>query len=233
MDQGALQKILDNSVLQNFEAGRIVVQQGDMPANIYFILEGSVRTLRANVEGDEATIRMLKPGDTCMEAVLFMGIPSPIVVQAVDDAKMIMINGNFIKKFIKENNQLASNLLEIVTHYYKAAMHQIEGMAIKSPLQRVGYYFLQKHIEQGSNNTEFELPFKKSIIANHLGITPETFSRTLTQIKKMGIEVEGRHIHMKDIFALCQFCDIDAAHQCTALNKKDCVHCPMHTENCN
>lgn len=233
LSETALQSILQNSTLQNYESGRTLVQQGDEPDYVYLIIEGRVRTLRANVDGDEATIRMLEPGDICMEAVTFMGGTSPIAVQTVEDCRLMLIPASFVKKFVLQDHQFSANLLEIVTHHYKNAMHQIDAIAIKTPVQRVGYYFLQKHIEQGSNNLEFELPFKKLTIANHLGMTPETFSRALAQIKKSAIEVDGEKIRMREAFALCHFCDLDTAQDCTIPNTKDCPNCPVHGPGCH
>lgn len=222
-----LQEILNNSAIQNFDSGVTLVQQGDEPTHVYFIIEGNIRTLRTNVDGDEATIRLLEPGNTCMEAVLFMGVPSPITVQVSKDARLMLISGNFVKNLVLRDHQFSANILEIVTYHYKNAMHQIDSISIKTPLQRVGYYFLQKHLEQDPKNMLFELPFKKSTIANHLGMTPETFSRALGQIKKMGIEVDGEKIRMEEAYALCHFCDLDSAHECTLSNKEECSHCPM------
>lgn len=233
LSEDALQHILENSVLQNFESGRILVQEGDEPSYLYFVVEGRVRTLRSNPDGDEATIRMLEPGDTCMEAVLFMGGPSPIVVQATENSRLVLIPANFVRKFVLQNHQFSNNLLRIVTRHYKNAMHQIDAMSIKTPVQRVGYYFLQKHLEHGPDTMEFELPFKKSTIANHLGITPETFSRALAQIRKMGVDIEGEKITLKDAYSLCHFCDLDTAHTCTISDKEECPHCPLHKEACH
>jgi len=233
LDESSLQIILSNSLLHHYEAEQILVQQGDEPTYIYLIIEGHVKTLRSNIGGEETTIRMLELGDVCMEAVVFMGGPSPIAVHTSEKSYLMLIPAKFVRSFVLQNHQFAANLLKIVTHHYKNAMHQIDAMAIKTPVQRVGYYFLQKHMEQGSNNMEFELPFKKSTIANHLGITPETFSRALGQIKKMGIEVEGEKMRLKDAYALCHFCDLDSAHECTLMNKEDCPHCPHHGENYN
>ena len=231
LSKEALQRILETSTLQNYKSGQLLVQQGDEPTHVYLIVSGRARTLRTNKEGNETTIRMLDRGDVCMAAILFMGGPSPIAVQILEDAQLMLIPGEFVKKFVLQDHQFAANLLKIVTHHYKTAIHQIDAMAIKSPVQRVGYYFLQKHMEQGPENMEFELPFKKSTIANHLGMTPETFSRALFQIKKMGIEVEGEKIRLKEAYALCHFCDFDIAHECTFTNKKDCPHCPIHTQS--
>lgn len=228
LSENSLQALLQRSVMQDYESGRILVQQGDNPECIFLVLDGSLKTTRINEDGGEAIIRMLEAGDTCMEAVLFMGIPSPINVQAMSTAKILKIPDSVVKKHVLEDSAFAVNLLRIVSRHYKNAMHQIEAMNIKSPLQRVGYYFLLKHIEQGHENLDFKLPFKKQVVANYLGMTPETFSRTLKQMKDMGIKVEEDIIRMRDSFALCHFCDSDTASLCSRHDQPECEKCPLH-----
>ena len=227
LDEESLQQILAHSLIQEHESSKLLVQQGDIPEGIYLVIEGSVKTLRLNEDGGEATIRMLEPGDTCMEAVLFMGGPSPISVQTLTKCKLLMIPEKIVRNHVLADAQFAVNILRIVTRHYKNAMHQIDAMQIKSPIQRVGYYFLTKHLEAGHDHLEFTLPFKKQIIANYLGMTPETFSRTLKQMKTIGISVDDDVIRMKDAFALCHFCDSDTASSCSRYSD-DCSECPLH-----
>lgn len=228
LSEESLQTLLLHSIIQEYENGRLLLQQGDTPEYVYLIIEGTLKTARMNEEGEEATIRMLKAGDTCMEAVIFMGGPSPINVQTMERTKVLMIPERIIKTHVLKDPQFSLNLLHIVTHHYKNAMHQIDAMNIKSPLQRVGYYFLLRHLEEGHNELEFTLPFKKQAVANYLGMTPETFSRALGQIKKMGISVDGNIIKMRDSFALCHFCDTDADSLCTRKDKTECGQCQLH-----
>jgi CRP-like cAMP-binding protein len=94
----SLDYILDASTSHSVEAGRILVQQGDSPEFVFLVLSGTVRTLRIDDSGKEATIRMLQSADTCMEAVLFMGGLSPITVQAVTESRLIFIPENIVKK---------------------------------------------------------------------------------------------------------------------------------------
>lgn len=222
-----LQNILSHSLLQDHDASKLLVQQGDTPEGVYLVIEGTVKTFRLNEEGEEATIRMLEPGETCMEAVLFMGGPSPISVQTLTKCKLLMIPEQIVRNQVLVDAQFAVNILRIVTHHYKNAMHQIDAMNIKSPLQRVGYYFLSKHLEAGHDDLEFTLPFKKQIIANYLGMTPETFSRTLKQMKAIGINVNEDKIRLKDAYALCHFCDSDTASLCLK-HHDNCDKCPLH-----
>ncbi len=225
--EDSLQKILAFSLIQDHEPSKLIVQQGDAPQGIYLVIEGALKTMRLNEEGEEATIRMLEPGDTCMEAALFMGGPSPISVQTLAKCKLLMIPERIVRNHVLDDAQFGVNILRIVTRHYKNAMHQIDAMQIKSPLQRVGYYFLTRHLEAGHDDLEFTLPFKKQIIANYLGMTPETFSRTLKQMKALGVNVDDDVIRMKDAFALCHFCDSDTASLCPR-HGDNCGECPLH-----
>lgn len=228
LSEQSLEKIVGHSTLHNVNAGCILVQQGDEPSCIYLIVDGALRTYRSDDDGNEATIRMLKPGDSCMEAVMFMGGPSPINVQAVENSVVMMIPQRIVKTQVLEDAQFATNLLRIVARHYKNTMHQVDGINMKTPMQRVGYYFLLRHLEAGHDQLDFDLPFQKQMIANYLGMTPETFSRTLKQMRENGIDVENDRIMLRDSFALCHFCDTDTAALCPLRDDAACDKCPMH-----
>lgn len=227
LTESSVQKLLASSIIEEHDAAKILVQQGDAPQGIYLVIEGALKTLRLNEEGEEATIRLLQPGDTCMEAVLFMGGPSPISVETMTKCKLLVIPEKFVKSHVISDARFAVNILRVVTRHYKNAIHQIDAMRIKTPLQRIGYYFLTKHLEAGHANLEFTLPFKKQVIANYLGVTPETFSRVLKQMKDLGISVNDDSIRMKDAYILCHFCDADTAALCPK-HTDDCSGCPLH-----
>ncbi len=228
LSEESQQRILECSVLKKFEKNRLLVQQGDTAKFVYLVMNGSIRTFRINEEGEEATIRMLEPGDTCMEAVMFMGGPSPINVQTIKNSTTLMIPERIIKTLVLEDTQFAYNLLKIVTRHYKNAMQQIDAMNIKTPLQRIGYYFLLKHLEQGNDRLDLKLPFEKQMVANYLGMTPETFSRSLKQMRSMGITVDDGTIKMKDAYCLCHFCDFDTAALCPEHDNENCHLCTRH-----
>lgn len=225
LSEESLGVLLGNSFLQDAPANKLLLQQGDTASHLYLIAEGSLRTFRVDKEGREATIRMLQAGNTCMEAVMFMDGPSPINVQAVTPSRILFIPEKAVKAQVLADSQFATNLLRIVAHHYKNAMHQIDAINIKSPVQRIGYYFLTRHIEAGHDHLDFELPFQKQQISNYLGITPETFSRALKQMKDLGINVDNQTIKLRDAFSLCHFCDPDTAAMCPKQGSAGCTAC--------
>jgi len=217
-----LQNLLSNSTVRSIEQGREIVQQGDEVKYLYCIVEGSIKTLRSSPEGEEATIRMLKAGETFMDAVIFMGGTSPIRATALKPSKLLMVPAHIIRQQVLRDGQLANNLLHIITRHQKDAWQQLDSIVTKTPVARLGYYFLKLHMEQGADSMDIELPFQKSIIANYLGMKPETFSRALKKIKDMGIDVNQDHITLRDAYALCHFCDTDTAFSCPKHGTPEC-----------
>lgn len=226
----SLQYILAHSTVQTFKKNSILTQQGDFTEHIYFIINGIIRSFRSNADGDETTLTLLESGDVSMEAIIFKDEPSPVTIQTLSECQILFIPSTLIQSFSYDNKQLASNILKAVSQHCKGTLYQVDAVTTKTPIQRLGYYFLQKHIEQGSEKMDFDLPFKKSSVANHLGMTPETFSRALQNIKKLGIKIDANKICLKDAYTLCGFCDADTAHKCSVANKADCPICPMHKE---
>jgi CRP-like cAMP-binding protein len=220
-----IQRLLSNSHVRDFRAGQEILQQGDTPSHLYCIIRGGIRTLRYGAEGQEATIRMLKDGETFMDAVIFMGGQSPINVAAVEDSTLLMIPADTVRRHALHDAVFACNLLRIVTRHYKTAIQQIDSIVIKTPAERLGYYFLRLLLDQGSESMTVSLPFQKALIANHLGMTPETFSRALAQVRKMGIGVDQEKLTLQDAYALCHFCDPDTADACPKANKEGCRLC--------
>lgn len=221
-----LQMLLSNSHIVEMEAGQVITEQGDDPAFLYYIMAGNVKTLRYSPEGKEATIRMLGAGETFMEDVVFTGGASPIHAVAVNNSQMLIIPAQMVRRQALSDPQFSLNLLKIISRHYRNAVQQIDCIVTKNPVERLGYYFLKLHLEQGSDSMEISLPFQKSTIANHLGITPETFSRALAQIKKMGIDVDQEKLTLRDVYALCHFCDHDMGHDCPHYNTPECSLCP-------
>lgn len=225
ISEESLQLLLSSSHMKDFTTGQMIVEQGDQPAHLSWIVSGRTKTLRYSPEGNEATIRMLGKGETFMDAVIFMGGPSPIGVRALEDTTVLMIPAESVRRHALHDSQFACNLLKIVTKHYRDSIQQIDSIVTKTPVERLGYYFLKLHLDQGIDNLDISLPFQKSTIANYLGMTPETFSRALNQIKKSGIEIKNDEMTMKDAFVLCHFCDTDTAAVCPKFNTSDCPLC--------
>ena len=53
LTESSVQKLLACSIIQEYDASKILVQQGDTPEGIYVVIEGALKTLRLNEDGED------------------------------------------------------------------------------------------------------------------------------------------------------------------------------------
>ncbi len=223
ISENTLQNLLSHSRMAITKKGSEIVQQGDTVDFLYFIIEGRIRVLRSNPEGDETTNNLLQDGETFMESVIFMGGVSPVRAKAVTDSKLLLIPAAAISQLVLQDAQLGLNLLRIISIHQKEAWQQLDCIVTKSPVERLGYYALKLLIEVNPDTVDIELPFQKNLIANYLGMTPETFSRALKKLRAEGVDVENGYLILRNFFSLCRFCDADTAAVCPKYRAPGCA----------
>jgi|GEM_PF-662420 len=222
LSEDVLQNLLSYSVIRSVEAEEKIVKHGDKVEFLYFIIEGTVKVFRSSPEGKEAPISMLKAGDTFMESAIFMDGVSPVSAETLKRSKLLLIPVDIIKQQVSKGGPLCINVLRIITQRYKNAMQQIESIVTKVPFDRLGYYFLRLRMEQDPDTLNIDLHCQKSMIANYLGMKPETFSRTLKKLKEIGIGVSYKYITLSEGDVLCRFCDKDIISSCPRYGTLKC-----------
>ena len=100
-------------------------------------------------------------------------------------------------------------------------MHKLEleneHMILMSAPQRVGCLLLQLSSGMISQGGTFTFPYDKSLAAQRLGMTPETFSRALSKLKPVGVSVNGPEIRVESFHCLAEY---------------SCGHCSAEQEDC-
>ncbi|HAQ85066.1 MAG TPA: transcription factor, partial [Pseudomonas sp.] len=78
-------------------------------------------------------------------------------------------------------------------------INEIETLSLKNATHRVVRYLMTQLARLKDEGSSFELPMAKQLIAGHLSIQPETFSRIIRRlIDEEIITQEGRQITILD-----------------------------------
>ena len=78
-------------------------------------------------------------------------------------------------------------------------INEIETLSLKNATHRVVRYLMTQQARMPKGDNGFELPMAKQLIAGHLSIQPETFSRIMRRlIDESVISQEGRKITILD-----------------------------------
>jgi CRP/FNR family nitrogen fixation transcriptional regulator len=144
----------------------------------YNVVSGTVRTYRALIDGRRQIGAFYLPGDTFG---LEPGTEHAFSAEAVVDTRVQVISRSAVATLAALDKQLARQLWDLMGSELKRA--QDHGLLlIKTAPERVAS-FLVEMAERIPASKDVELPMSRQDIADYLGLTIETVSRTLTQLE--------------------------------------------------
>jgi CRP-like cAMP-binding protein len=202
MGQSKRDFIADKSHFIDLKKGDFLVHKGDSCTGFYITVHGNIKISFISMEGKEHVVRIVGPGQSFSEAMMFLDKPSPTTVQTITAAKVLFVPKSVIFQCIIDDANCMNGMFASLSRRILLLASELESLTLDSSQQRVIGYLLQNlHPEHAKfSKSAIELPANKSTIALHLNLAPETLSRVLHQLSEKGlIQVEGKVIRILDI----------------------------------
>ncbi|MBY4589253.1 helix-turn-helix domain-containing protein [Rhizobium redzepovicii] len=166
--------------VETAQSGTTIFFEGDAARHVFRIVRGNVRICRFLPDGRRLIIGFLGAGDlvglSFRNRYMFAG-------EAIDDVAFTRMN----KRTLEEELQLVPDfrlqLLSQLRDEISAAQDHMLLLSHKNAEQRVCTFLLhQLERNEGRDGRTISLPMVRADIADHLGMTIETVSRTLTKL---------------------------------------------------
>jgi CRP-like cAMP-binding protein len=204
MPQDAVLGLVGSVSPRAYEKGAVLFHQGQPAGAFFVVLDGWVKIYRTTPDGLEVVLHIFKRGETFAEAAMFLGGRYPASAETVSTARLLRIDGNAFRTRIREQPELALSMLAAASYQLKFLVEQIEQIKVRSAPQRIAE-FIMRLIEAREGRAVVELPFEKGLIANRLGMKPESFSRALAKLRSMGVTVDREVVEIADVARLATF----------------------------
>jgi CRP/FNR family nitrogen fixation transcriptional regulator len=162
----------------SFERNAEIYGESEPADYLYKILTGAVRTYKVLADGRRQIGAFYLPGDVFG---LETGEEHGFSAEAVADSKIIVIKRNALVSLAARDSEVASELWTITGCELRRAQDHLL-LLIKSAKERV-VAFLLEMTERLKAGTQIELPMSRQDIADYLGLTIETVSRTLSDLE--------------------------------------------------
>ena len=166
---------------------------------LYKVISGTVRTYKVLVDGRRQIGAFHVPGDVFGFET---GEEHTLSAEAITDCKIAVIKRTALMAIAERDNEVARYMLTLTTReLQRAQAHML--LLVKSAQERVATFLLEM-AERVSTRGTVELSMSRQDIADYLGLTIETVSRTLSRLEKTDtIEVSSsRRIVLRDHSAL-------------------------------
>jgi CRP-like cAMP-binding protein len=146
---------------------------------LYKVVSGTVRTYKVLVDGRRQIGAFHLPGDMFG---LESGDEHTFSAEAITDCRVVVIKRSAVLALAARDNEVARQMWALTARELERVQeHSL--LLIKSAQERV-VGFLLEMAERFAAGGAVELPMSRQDIADYLGLTIETVSRTLTQLEK-------------------------------------------------
>jgi CRP/FNR family nitrogen fixation transcriptional regulator len=151
----------------------------DEPADyLYKVISGTVRTYKVLSDGRRQIGAFYLPGDIFG---LEMGDEHTFSAEAICDSKVLVIKRSAVVGLAARDNEVARQLWTLTGCELRRVQDHIL-LLIKTAQERVVSFLLEMAARTPAGNA-VELPMSRQDIADYLGLTIETVSRTLTHLE--------------------------------------------------
>jgi CRP/FNR family nitrogen fixation transcriptional regulator len=145
---------------------------------LYKVISGTVRTSKILDDGRRQIGEFYLPGDVFG---LDVGSEHAFSAEAITDAKVLVVKRSALEALAARDNEAARQLWAMTGRELQRVQDHIL-LLIKTAQERVAGFLLEM-ADRIQVSNEVELPMSRQDIADYLGLTIETVSRTLTSLE--------------------------------------------------
>ncbi|MDR4948360.1 Crp/Fnr family transcriptional regulator [Neobacillus cucumis] len=204
-----LTKIATISFAREWKKQSHVFLQGDPLENVYFIFDGKIKIYKSDISGKEQIVAIAKKGEMFPHVGFFRKGDYPAYAEAVEPSTLIVVPISKFEKVLIDNPELCIKVFKVLGEKIVDLQNRLEEQILNNTYEQIIKLLIrlaQKHgIEQKNGTILLKSEFTNKDLANMIGTTRETISRTLTKMKKEElIEVDQDANMILDIKILMQ-----------------------------
>jgi CRP/FNR family transcriptional regulator len=175
-------RLMAVSSLYRKAPGETLFAEGDEAESVYEVVRGMLRLCKLLPDGRRQITGFLSAGQ-------FLGLaPEGVCVytaEAITEVTLCRYKRSAFDRLIDEVPGFAKRVLAVASHELSAAQNQMLLLGRKAAVEKVASFLLLMAEQAGEDEDgTIELPMTRSDIADYLGLTIETVSRTLTRLKQ-------------------------------------------------
>jgi CRP/FNR family nitrogen fixation transcriptional regulator len=183
-----------------FKRNAAVFNEGDPARHVYKVISGAIRTCRVLMDGRRQIADFYLPGD-------FFGLDwqneHGFTAEAIADAVVVSYPRAQLESSAETHPGVQKLLMNLLSKGLSATQNHVVMLGRQTAQERLAW-FLLRIMQRTDDNPNLDLPMSRLDIADYLGLTIETVSRSISQFKrKQLISVCGAHqVVLKDVEAL-------------------------------
>ena len=180
LDQDELKTLASFTTIKTFNQDNIVFYEGEEAEYFYGLIKGSIKLYKTGLKNNEVVLHYFTTPALIAEIVSLEDIKFPATAVAMDkDTQIVFIKKDQFKDMLQSDNQFSFHIIKSLTKKIKNLEQVINNNLVFDSLTKVSYFIQQ--------NPEFLVQNTNVQTANILNMAPETLSRIIKKLRKVGV----------------------------------------------
>ena len=205
LDKRALEDFLKSSKVKHtkYASGEMIFHEGDVPQNLYLLLEGQVSILKNTYLGRQLVLGEIKSGDIFGEVYLFLGHEAyDMYAMAVQDSAVLEISTSFFldtdQVVLPLTIKIQQNLLRVIASKAYFMHNRLKILTSGSLREKIARFLFQ----YADANGKCRIYGSREQMAEQLAVARPSLSRELGKMQQEGIlSINGEEFAIKDLNA--------------------------------
>jgi CRP/FNR family transcriptional regulator len=193
LSEAALDEVMGEAEQIALGPRATLFQEGEKAAHVFTLVQGTAKLTRLLPDGREQVLGFRFAGDIIGYTT---GETYPFAVQLLTGAKLCRIERPKLEELMRRLPALERRLLDLCIQELAATQDQLVSVGRRPAEARLAAFLLQlgeagkRRLQVG---TQLDMPMTRADIADFLGLTLETVSRSFTAFRRRGWVREPAH----------------------------------------
>lgn len=197
LDAQTLQPLASHALWREYEAGEVVVLEGNASSGLYYLQYGWLKVVKVSLNGREQVLRFLEPGETFNEVGVFASELNPATAIALEPAGVWLIPQTAVLDLLRQQPDFAEHIVANMAQRLLYLVSLVTDLSLRPVTGRIAHLLLT----EATDDNILHRPrwYTQAELAARLGTVPDVVQRALRQMESEGlIEVKRRSIRILD-----------------------------------
>jgi len=191
LEKHEMEPIVEIAGSKVYRTGSIVFLQDEPITDVYFIQEGKINIYKTDLEGKEQIVNVLQKDDMFPHQGFFRKGNYPANAEVLEEATLVNIPILSFENFILNNPQISIKVFHVLSGIIIDLQKRLEEKMMYTVSDQILLLLLRLAKKNGEqiddDHYRLTIQLTNSQLANMIGSSRETISRTLTQLRKESI----------------------------------------------
>lgn len=200
LSEAELTFLSDYAKKKHYASNTHVFMQDEPLLNVYFIQSGKVKIYKTDIDGNEQIVNILQKDDMFPHQGFFQKGNYPAHAEVIEEATLIFIPIDSFEQFLLTHPEVCVKMFRVLSDMIIDLQSRLEQKILYNVREQIILMLMRLCKRNGEklNDETYRLtvPFTNQELANMIGTSRETISRTLSSFKKEDIVDTDKNGHL-------------------------------------